>query len=103
MQRVVQHAPLLQVADERGCGLIGLAALDPQLLGQIVVLVPALMEQLHEPHAPFGQPAGNQAIEGVAALLGDVRPVTVQHVLGLTRPGRPAPGRTICMRNAISY
>ena len=45
-------------------GLIGVAALAGDLRGQVVVLVPAAMEELDEPHAALGQPAGQQAVGG---------------------------------------
>ena len=40
-QRIVEQAALLQVGDQRRGGLIGVAALAGDLLGEIGVLVPA--------------------------------------------------------------
>src|SRR5437867_9893493 len=57
-QRVLQEAPLFQVLDERGARLVGIAALACDLFGQLVVLVPAPVEQLNEPDAAFHEAAG---------------------------------------------
>ncbi len=63
-QRVVEQAALLEVRDEGGRRLIGVAALAGDLGGQVRVLVPAAVEELDEPHAALGQPAGQQAVGG---------------------------------------
>ena len=53
-ERVLQHAALFQVADECGAGLIHVAALQAQVAGQVVVLVPAAVVELDEAHAALG-------------------------------------------------
>src|SRR5262249_13879924 len=50
-ESVVQQAALFQFLDESGGGLVGIAGLNPNLAGQIVVLVPALMIELDEADA----------------------------------------------------
>ena len=64
---------LLQVLDQRRRGLVGVAALDVELGGQVAVLVPAGVHDLHEPHAALDQPAGHQAVVGERALLAGPR------------------------------
>ena len=63
-QRVLQKAPLFQILDERRARLVGVPALTRDLFGQLVVLVPALVEQLNEPNAAFDEAAGQEAIGG---------------------------------------
>ena len=58
--------------DERRRGLVGVAALAADLLGQVGVLVPAHVIELNEAYAALGQAAGQEAIGGVGA-----RPVHV--------------------------
>ena len=57
----------LQVFEERGGGLVDVAALVRQLPGDGDVLVPAAVEELHEADVALEQPAGEQAVRGVAA------------------------------------
>ena len=60
--RVLQQAALLQVHDQRGGGLIGVAALQFQLRVQVAVLIPAGVHQLHKADAALdqaGAPAGS--------------------------------------------
>ena len=61
-QRVVEQAALLQIGDQRGARLIGLAALPLMPRRQVVVLIPALVIELDELHAALGQPARQQAV-----------------------------------------
>ena len=84
-QRVFQQAALLQVLDQRGCGLIGVAALTGDLLRALAVLVPAAMEQLNKAHAAFRQAARQNAICGKRARLARVGTVTLEHRLRLFR------------------
>ena len=97
-QRVVQQAALLEVLDQRGRGLVGVAALAANLLGQRGVLVPAHVEELDEAHAALGQPPGQQAVGGKRARLARRRGRT-------SRTRRPArcetsvsSGTEVCMR-----
>ena len=97
-QRVVEQAALLQVLDQGGRGLVGVVALAADLLGQVAVLVPAHVIELDESHAALGQPAGQQAIGGVAAGLVHVGAVQVEDRLAARSTGRSARARTACMR-----
>ena len=54
-QRVVQQPSLLQVRDERSRRLVGSFALQRNIAGKIIVLVPPAMVELNEPHAALGQ------------------------------------------------
>ena len=81
-QRVIKQASLLEIRDEGGSGLVNIAALQAQIAGQVVVLIPAPMVQLDEPHAALGHAAGQQAVRGESAGLAGLRTV------GLERGGR---------------
>ena len=53
---------MLKVLDERGRSLVGLLALALDAAGQTAVLIPTLMEELHEAYAFLDESAGLQAI-----------------------------------------
>ena len=63
-QRVFQQPAGLQVGEEGRGGAVGVAALRFDLLGQVDVLVPAAVIELHEPHVAFDQPAREQTVRG---------------------------------------
>ena len=76
--RVVQHAALVEIFDQRAHGLIELAQLALHGREDAVVHVPAAQIDLDEGHALFDQPAGHQAAVGEAAAA-----VHVAHLLRL--------------------
>ena len=82
-QRVVEQAALLQVFDQRGARLVGVATLDFELRVEIAVMVPAGVEALHEADAPLDQPPSHQAVVGKRSLPSDIRAVALQHRLRL--------------------
>ena len=104
-ERVVEHAALLEVDDQRGGGLIGFARTGWRMpSGRVAVVVPALVVELDEAHAALGQPAGEQAVGGERA----------GRAASSGRRGRTdrlaarcersvTSGTLVCMRNAISY
>ena len=100
-QRVVEQPALLQVLDQRGAGLVGVLAVLLEVVDQVAVLVPGLVEDLHEPHAALDQPAGQQAVVGERRLarLGAVH---VEDVLAARWPMSITSGALDCMRKAIS-
>lgn len=61
-QRIVEEPALLQVAHQRRRGLIGLLALDANVLRQVVMMVPVLMVKLHEPDTALDEPPRQQTI-----------------------------------------
>src|SRR5688500_9963179 len=63
-ERVVEQTAPLEIAHERGAGLIRLAALAPDVPWQVVVLIPALMIKLDELHAALRQPAREETVGG---------------------------------------
>ncbi len=67
-QRVVQHAALLQILQQPGAGLIGVAAIFRDVFHQVVMLVPSLMVELHEADTALHQPAREQAVIGERGL-----------------------------------
>ena len=61
-QRVVEHAALFQVLDQRGRSLVDLRGGSLDVLLDRAVMVPVAMVELDEPHAALGQAAGQQAV-----------------------------------------
>ena len=111
-QRVVEQAALLQVLDQRRAGLVGVARSSFfRSADEVAVLVPRLVEDLHEPHAPLDQPAGQQAVVGERRLArlgavhlercacGSLRDV---HQLRGARSASGTPSRNELIRVAIS-
>src|SRR5262249_17979933 len=84
--RIVEQAALLEVADESGGGLVDVAALAADLGGQIAVLVPAAMEELHEADAALDHAAGEKAVAGEAAVV--VTAVDAVHLSNVPRLAR---------------
>ena len=68
-QRGIEQAALLEVLDQAGVGAVDLLHLDREdggnvLAGADAVMVPAPVVELHEAHAAFDQPAGQQTVVG---------------------------------------
>lgn len=78
-ERLVEQPALFEVADERREALVGLLGLAAQLLGQVTMVIPVLVVELHEPHAPLHEPAGEQAVAGERRRVG-VDPVHLEHI-----------------------
>ena len=73
-----------------------------EVLDQVAVLVPGLVEELHEAHAALDQPAGQQAVVGERRLarLGAVQ---VERLRFGSFERSISSGALVCMRKAISY
>ena len=63
-QRVVEQAALLQVFDQRGARLVGVAALDFKLRVEIAMMIPAGVEALHEADAALDSAAADRVTSG---------------------------------------
>src|SRR6185436_16158243 len=68
-ESVVEHAPLLEISDERGGRLIGFLAASGKGCHQVIprvgaVAVPAPMKKLHKASAALEHAARKQAIVG---------------------------------------
>ena len=63
-QRVVEQAALLQVFDQRGARLVGVAALDFKLRVEIAMMIPAGVEGLHEADAALDSAAADRVTSG---------------------------------------
>ena len=63
-ERVVEQAALLQVGDEAVAGVVGVLALDTQVLGQRAVLIPAAVKKLDEWNTAFRQSSCNNTVGG---------------------------------------
>jgi len=61
-ERVVEQAPLLQVAHKRGTGFVRIATVGLQIVHEVPVLVPGFVKKLHAAHATLDHAAGQQAI-----------------------------------------
>src|SRR5438093_12174230 len=74
-RRVIEHAALLQVHDQRGARLVRIFALLANAFRQGVVLVPAAMIKLDEAYAALGHAAREETIIGEGAGLLHVRSI----------------------------
>src|SRR5689334_6831421 len=63
-ERVFEESALLEIADERGRGLVDVATLKLEIAGEVVVLVPAAVIKLDESHAPFRHPPRQKTVAG---------------------------------------
>ena len=107
-QRLVEQAALLQVLEQAGDRLVGVAGvlgvvLDDVAVGvPVVVVVGAAGVELDEAHAALDQPAGQQALaaEVVGLLLVDA--VELLRLLGLLVEKSTASGACCCILNASS-
>ena len=82
-QRVVEHAALLQVLDQGPGGAVDVLALRLDVVGQVAVLVPAAVEDLHEAHAALDQAARREAAVGERPAVAGIRAVQVERRVGL--------------------
>ena len=74
-ERVVEHAALLQIGDERHAGAVDLLRLEGDAFLHAAVMIPVLVIELDEAHAALGQATREQAIrgEGTVARLAAVK------------------------------
>ena len=80
-QRVVEHAPLLQIGQQGGDRLVDLAGELAVIRFDVVVVVPRLagaVPELHEAHAALEEPPGDQRLPAMHAAA-----IQVAHVLRL--------------------
>ena len=80
--RVVEHAALLQIDEQRRRSPVDLGSRPLDMLFEDAVMVPVAVIELDKPHAAFGQTSGEQAIRGKRPVA-PLRAVQVQDVLGL--------------------
>jgi hypothetical protein len=67
---LLQQAAPLQIDQQRGGRLVGILALRAQIARQVPVLVPSAVQDLHDAHAPFHEPPGQQRAGRIRAGLG---------------------------------
>ena len=101
-QRVVEHAALLEVLDQRGRGLVDLLGHAGDLVFDAAVMVPVAVIKLDEAHAALGQPPGQQAVGGEGAV-GPLACRTCPAVSPASSEMSISSGTLLCMRKAISY
>jgi len=68
-QRILEHAALFQVLDERVATLIDILALRCEIARQITVLIPTAMENLDEAHSTFKEASSQKCGIGKGAAL----------------------------------
>jgi len=82
---ILEKSPLLEVSNECGAGLVDVAALTANLAGEIAVLIPAAVHELHEADAAFDHAPGEQTISCETAVGGILlQPI---HLLDMGRFG----------------
>lgn len=84
-QRVLEQAALLEILDQGRRRLVDRLGHDPDVLGQVAVLIPALVVQLDESHVALGEPPRQQAVGRIAARCLDLGTVHVEDALRLVR------------------
>ena len=80
-ERVIEETEALEVFDEGGAGLIGIAALGIEFGGQGIMLIPASVHELNAAGTPFDQAPRHQAIMGESAGLIDLGAVAFEDLL----------------------
>ena len=80
-ERAVEQAALLQIGQKRAGRLIGVLALRADVVGQVAMLVPAAVQDLHDAHAALDQPPRQQRACGERAGLLHLRAVHLQRSL----------------------
>src|SRR5437762_3481071 len=81
-QRIVQHAALFQILDQRRRGLVRVAALRRELARDRFVVVPSHVLELHETHAALGQAAGQNAVGGIGPWFARVLAIEFENGIG---------------------
>lgn len=83
-ESVFEEAALFEIFDECGGGLVSVPALDFELGGDVLMLVPPGVHELDELSSPFCEAAGEKAVsrEGTGAL--HIGPIHVENVLWFT-------------------
>ena len=71
-ERVVEHPAGLEILDQCRGRLIGVEALGLEIVGEIAVMVPAAVENLHDADAALDEPAGEDQAVGEGSRLVDV-------------------------------
>src|SRR5688500_11011505 len=79
-QGLVQQTPLLQIEHQRRGSLVHIAALLGQLLGQVIMLIPAAVIELDETDTPLDEPACEQRIGSKCARSTRILPVHLKRV-----------------------
>ena len=102
-ERVVEHAALLEVGDQRGArpGRPTRHS-SGDVRSDVVVEVPIAVIEVNEPHAALGQPAGEQAVVGERAVGALARRTYRARACGSSAMSTSS-GTLVCMRNASSY
>ena len=79
-KRVVEHAAVGEILHEGRRRLVSLLRFARDAPLQAAVVVPVLVVELDKPHAPLGQPAGEQAVGREAARVAGLGTVGIKHM-----------------------
>ena len=99
--RVVQHAPLLQIDEECGRPAVDFGRGPLDIVFELTVMVPIAVIELNEADAALRQPAGQQAVGGELSIA-PLRAVQVEDVFRLVVTSISS-GTLVCIWKAISY
>ena len=83
-QRVVKKPTLLKVLDEGAAGLVGVAGLGLDAIGQSTVMIPVAVTQLDEANPALGQATRQEAVVGKGRFAG-LSPIQLEHRFGFGR------------------
>ena len=61
-QRVIEHASLFEVGQQRPCRTVGQFAARIHVLNQAAVVIPASMVEMNKPHASLSKSSSQQAV-----------------------------------------
>ena len=64
---VIEKSSLSEVSDQGGRGLVGVFTLGGEVLGEVVMLIPAAMKKLGEADAALGHTTSEKAVVGVGS------------------------------------
>ena len=79
---IIEEAPVFQILNEGGGGLIGVVGLSGELLREAFVLIPAHVEQLDETGAAFAQASGEDAVGSVGTSFAGLGSVVFEYGIG---------------------
>jgi hypothetical protein len=79
-ESILEQPPLIEMLDQRGCRLISILTLAANGFGEIEVLIPTHVEELHEADIPLCESPCQQAVGGVTAGAPYIRTIEVENM-----------------------
>ena len=84
-ESILEETEALEILDEGGAGLIGIAALGVEFGGQGIMLIPASVHELNAAGTAFDQAPRHQAVMRESAWFIDLGPVAFENLLWFLR------------------